>query len=824
MGVFNQIARAAEPSIEGAMRKVWKAVRTPAIPEAMARGTAEDPALMRGVSNQLTYEQNPAIFRSMKEKPPPPPTTIEDAVQSMKDFFGSFMRADPNVAKDIQKKTYNWRSQHAAAEAKTDGMLRGVYEPLQRDPVRQLAKGQDFMVLSDENAQALADGRTHSMGKPIEETLARQAALETEIQGDPEIFEMITRRTALITKIFNDMVQRGWITPTRTLESYTHIRKVQEIIGSLAAEEGVDFNSVLIEGRFLKGKHGSLRGHDILKLEQNLVQKYLQKVAKHDAFFDLMSDPTINLTRMYRVGEKVGRGHVAYNPAPNDVGHVRLSPEEQIASGMTDEITRGFGDVVTPGAYVIPKSLARVFKEFRPPQLANEIEGHLYRAGRMFARNLTVYNPANTRLNQWSDALLAMFGLPGEKANPLGVMRFYPSALKAAQEIAVGKKSFVKINNQVIDVRKLVEDEALGESMLFHEVQNKKISDELARLYPESVQKQEANIFDVLSRDRFSTELAPRLAAGMAAFEKTGDLKEFGRIGREITLTYGAGAPRASKIPIIRFLSPFLQFQGLATGRVIDMLNTPGSQARTIVGLMAVPVTTWMWNTRNSDFQKVEDALLPYERDQAHIIMPSIEDPTKPMVDIQGNPVVIRFRFWVPEEVMKMAGLGNFAARLDRLVRGRDKWENAPMDVLKRAGRTAVESATMTPGLFADLADENPRLDSVDRILRVLPIARPLAIGLERGRDYGPTEGIKAAVPEFLGIKRAQLMRRGSTPSDADLVIARAKKNDAKRAMHKALFNAGPTEKQEAIDKYKEAVEEYRRIAKIIGGERAGED
>lgn len=831
------LGQTAGRAAESVFSRIAKAVKTPAIPETVARGTMENPtvfekAVAEGVPASERAIDVPfsgaeslrPIVRATQVQETP---TIESFIQDLKTTAGSFFRSDPNLPKDIQKTlgTGRWRAE--AAKGKADALLRDVYSSLQSNPVKQMATANDYLIVADETAQAVRAGATNTwQGKPLSEWASTFRTLEENVAADPEVAATITKRRVLWDRIFDDMVARGWTVPEHYLEDYTPVRKINGILKGLAAQGGEEFRSRLLNSMMHRTNAQGLRETNMVLLESDILEDYLRKVSEHEMFLDLMADRTVNFTEKFKPGDVVPRGLVAYNPGAGMVGYTVKSPEGQVLNGMVQEMHRmtGLSNTVTPGAYVIPKALGTSLRQYHRRSATTSVESAFIKAGHGLARWLTVYNPANTRLNMASDLLMAMHGLPGEKAHPIGILKMYPMSVGAAYKGAFGKGGTkVRIHGQEVDLWALAESEGLMESTLFHEVQGQKITDELARLLPEAERSSPFVLFDVLQKDRLATELSPRIAAGLEAWKRTGDVKEFGRVGREITFTYGAQGPQASKAPVIRILSPFLQFAGLASGRVFDLLRAPESQKRALASLMATPLVTYMWNTRSPEFREIEDALSTYERDQAHIIVPDPADPTKPLLDVQGKPVVFRFRYMVPEEIMKMAGMGNIASRVDRVVRGRE----TPGQFVKGVGKKAVENTvntfTMLPGLISETLEtdkDGAQKTLMDRAMRFLPITRPLAVGVDRTRNYGLKEGVTSGSLEAAGIKRASLLRRGKNLSDTDIVTAKVKALDARKALRKALMNEGKVEVERARKIYEERVEELRRLGGVIQEER----
>lgn len=842
--VAKSVAKPVAKAAGGVFSRIAKAIKTPAVPEAVARGTAESPAILDEAlareaatvpaerAASVPYAGSPELKSDVRATMPEPDVTIEDVIQDVKSVTGALFRRDPNIAKDQQKRLYEgaWKSE--AARDKADQMWRQIYKPIQSDPVNQAAKMHDYLILADENAQALRSGKTSINGKPIEQWQADLGRVEKEIAGDIEITETIKRRRELWDTVFDDMTKRGWITPDRYLEDYTPIRKIHAVMDGLARQGGEEFRSKLLDAQFSRTGAKGKRETNLLLLEHDLLEEYIRKVAHHETFIDMIADRTINLTEHFKPGDVVPPNLAVLHPGSGMMGHMAKTTEGDVLDGMVQEMRKNhpeLGKTLMPGSYVFPKEIANALMTFNRNAKMTREENALVAGGRSLAKWLTVYNPANTRLNMVSDLMLAMSGLPGERAQPVGILTQYGKGMKAAYEIAfTNKNPIIEINGQKLDVRALIENEGISGSTLYQEVSGQKISAELARLLPEAERHNQFVLFDVLSKDRLATELAPRIAAGLDAFKRTGDIKEFGRVGREITLTYGAGAPKASRIPMVRIMSPFLQFVGLASGRVFDLLRAPESRNRALVGIMAVPLTTWMWNTRNPEFKKVEDALSPYERDQAHVILPDFSDPTKPALDLDGKPVVLRFRYSVPEEVMKLAGMGNIVSRADRVRRGRDTIGEFGKSIPTNIAKNLTETATFLPGLISDMTQEETatgkKVTWADKLQRVLPLSRIPMEAYEAGRDHGVQAGAMKAGQEFLGLRQANPMRRGSHLSDADMVIARKKVSDARRALRRALLNEGKTAQENARADFQAATEELKRVADVLGEERrAGE-
>jgi hypothetical protein len=814
---------------------VLESVFKPAVPELVERGTAAAPKVLERAMEKptpvavhgknLPYVGDPELKEMVRATPAvekPDPVSI---VQRAKEVMGSFFRAEPNLPKDLQETFKNGRYRSDAARSHSDQFLRHVYEPLTKKPDEQARLMYDYLIHADEIAQAERSGRDLINGKPLSQWQSSFALIEKAVQADPEIVEAMRRHRELWDGIFADMLARGWTVPEHYLEEYTPIRKLTGTLKGLASWGGEKFQSKLLNSQMHRTGMGGLRQTDLLSLEHDVIEDYLRKVSEHETFIGLLNDPTIHFTDKFKPWDVLPPDLDTYRPGPGMLGYNRKAPEGHVLDGMLEEAGLP-KNTLSPGGYVFPKPVVRALERYHRGFKSHPLENELYTQGRKLWPWLTTYNPANTFLNVFGDTGYALLGLPGEKAQPLGVLSLIPKATGIASRGAFGKGgTIVEVGGQKVDLWDLAERE-LGESTLFNQVQDKRVSDNLARLVPQDEREHKIAFLDLLERSRHAAEMTPRIAAGLEAWQRTGNIKEFGRVGRKSTLEYGGGAPLFSRLPLIRVLSPFIQFAGLNSARVADMVSASGSRTRTVGALMAMPIMTWMWNTHSDAYRKVEDALSPAQRDQPHVIVPG-PDPEHPRTDIEGKPVVWAIRISAPEEVMHMAGLGNLASRVERVVRGRETPGQFVGDVAKRAGKAMGENLTMVPGLLSDVTAETDisgrpyRLP--ERIARLLPIARPVIEGAKALKDYGPAEAGKRVVEETTGQRFLGVMRRGETPSDADRTIAYVHVRDAKKRLRKQLMNGSPTQVKEAREDWDKAVEELQRLSAAIAKEKANE-
>jgi hypothetical protein len=359
-----------------------------------------------------------------------------------------------------------------------------------------------------------------------------------------------------------------------------------------------------------------------------------------------------------------------------------------------------------------------------------------------------------------------MMGMPGEKADPVGFLRFYGHGMKAAKAYVNGSRYEMKINGQTIDVTDLVAREGVGDATFQKFLSGFKTSPELARYLPTEAEKAGlgGGVLRGLENSRATVELTPRIAAGLAAFEKTGRVGEFGRVGRNITLNFSGGRPMAAEIPLVKFISPFITFTGLAADRTLKLLGTEGSRARTIASLVAFPTAATAWNNHNDEFRAIEQSITERDRDQMHIIVSEWDDINKPLRDKDGSPVVLRLRYFIPEEMAKMVGLGNLVGRVQNRVNDGDNYPIAFVKESAQAPSKAVENAKQLMFTLPDIISgkDNKREskalpDKVANTLRVVPQGRlivdtALAYADQKNFVDGIKEAAKTAAARMLGV------------------------------------------------------------------------
>lgn len=813
-----------------------------AVPELAERGSAEAPSILErarslgsknvGIRGKGTpFLGDPSTLDHARATKAEGQFTLDKLVQGVRTEVGSLFSAEPGVSKDIRQKAFNTRAMAAAMNDRTDIMLRdNVFHHLKRDPENQMNHLGDMMYFADEVANAPSADRTAS-GIPMDKVKASLATYVEKMNNDPEMQAAHDAMRKTLDDVFDDMVDKGYIIPERKRADYTPVAMLEEIAKGLAESRGVEsiggktFRATLERG----ARHG-LRETNLLELSRNYISEYARKVAEDGLVVDLLNDKTLNFTDKFAIGDRIPQGLSVYTPGPGMPGYGRKEVEAHFADGMTDEL--GKKSKAYQGGFIMPENVVNMLNEFRPKNAHNP----MFTAGQFWARQMTVYNPRNTIVNLLADFPTALIGLPGEKANPLGLIRFAPGAYKEAFRGAFGKES------TLFDAARA---EGLTSGTILHSVEGRPGSLDFSRFQSaEHTPSIPNRIADTMRRTRLAVEAGPRIAAGQAAAEQTGqsvgtklltlddvlnttNINEFGRVGREITLPYGAGAPKATRYAVTRFVAPFIQFLGLSSARVAELLGAKGSRLRTVGALSIPTVGAMMWNNQDDDFKKIEHGLPDWERNQLHFI---VKDPDtgKPYRDRTGKPVVWRFQYWVPEQVANTFGLGNLPSRIKRVAEGRDTWRTLGESVLKQIPENAVNQigpirSAIELGLQKNIqtGQEKPLGEAV---WSMAPVTRAFAESIYGLRNGGIREGTRRAAEEFAGFSVANVDRKGSAVMDADLMDAQRKVNDARKEFTKFKLRRDEARAADAKKKMLDALADLRRFADVKKREREAKE
>ncbi len=820
------------PNFSSIIKGVLKGVehlRTPAVPEVAARGTAEKPTVLaEALEKPLTKKRAPEVeFKGAPEVEEATRTTAdntvtaEDHIQNLKTQLGGLIRPDPNLPKDVTEKLYTGRWRRDAATQVADRDIADWFSPLQSNPAIQATLVHDYMVTADEVAQAMRYGKDKINDIPLPIWQESLNKLQVVVDNDPEVVAALANIRKGLDGQFDDMAARHWIDRNRYLEDYTPIRRINASLDGLATFYGEDAEKLkmkLLSQQQRRVGGSNPRETNLLNVLRATRAEYLRKVAEHEAFVDLVSDPTINFTDKVTPGAPIPKGLSVFRPSPGGFGSTIKSNEGYFLDGALKALDPK--KQMSVGGWVMPKQIVSALEHFNRPAHTGS-ENWWYKQGHNISKLLTVYNPANTNVNRASDLGVAMF-IPGtEGAHPLGVLKWYGKATKAAYQGATGKGgTHVKLHGRDVDVWDLAVREGLTTGTIAHDIGGEHLSPELLRLHPEAATNH-ANWLEGIKRslqlDRLATEASPRIAAGLEAVERTGDWSQFGKVGRDVTFRYGAGAPRVSQFPAIRMISPFLQFQGLATARILDMANAKsmGTKARLALGVTAVPLSFYMWNQQNDEYKQIENGLPDYERNQLHIIVPDPLDPAKPRRDVQGQPVILRFRYSVPEQVASLIGMGNLPERVHRVFKGRDTPIQFAEQTVKGAGES-ISNLLVLPTLVNQYATGQSRsglpMKGMDWIEKLAPGSRIITKSVERGLNYGPLEAAKTAAYEAAGLRFAKARTADVKVLDAQLQEAVRQMREAKAQLSSAAKNKAGTEFKRALEDFKKKAAEVRRV------------
>lgn len=770
----------------------------------------------------------------------PAPTTT-DRVMGLRKLAESFVRPDPGVSKPVEEIMFKGRSRSRASQDIADLDVSDWYSPLQRDPVNQNTLVSDYMITADEVAQAERYGKDRVKDIHLDLWKDTLDKLQQQVDADPEVQETVRRIRAGLDEQFEDMATRNWIKRDRYLNDYTPIRRLNATVQALAGYIGEDPEAMKsrILAQMMKRTGGKVpRETDLPSLLRGVRAEYLSKVAEHEAFVDLLSDPSVNLTEKFimpdgRISEHLPTNLRVVRPGPGMFGATLRTDEGYFLNGALNALDpKG---QVNVGGYVFPEAVADAVANFHPRKMSS-LENKFYGHAMGLMKNLTVYNPRNTNVNRAGDLTTALF-FPGEgQAHALGILRWMGTANVGAYKGAFGApkegRVRVKLHGKDVDIwEQAIRERMTSGTMVEHLTGSEmQLPPELARLYP-GMEAARANWWEnakrTLQADRLATEVAPRIAAGLEAVERTGDWSQFGKVGRDITFRYGAGAPRAANFPIVKMFDPFVQYMGLATARFLEMANAQklGPKARILVGLSAVPFAMWKWNTQNDAYKQVEDSLPRHERNQPHIILGTFENPGEPQRDVTGDPVVLRFRYLIPEQVAQFIGMAQVPSRIGRVLEGRD----TPMQFVKDTGAQSQKSVgdlLVLPTMLKEAVTGKSELTGRSMtpgewVGRVAPITRIATKAIERGETYGPAEGAKAALVEATGTSFVRGKHRGPVLLDADVKEASKAVSDAKRSLKWAMRNGSPQQVRDARKRLVDAQKEKARLMKQVRAERA---
>lgn len=834
------------PNISNVIRAVAEGVRAfkepVGLPPVEARGTPEAPvllqeALAKGAPVQdrapgVPFHGEPETKQAVRTTFKPP---LPDPIGTLKMLAKGFIDRDPELTtsvlrdNDLSMKMYEgaWRTEAAPHIADRD--IANLLSVMKRDPVNQMSLLNDYFITMDELTQATKRKANKIYDVDVDVWKRSADILQKKVEEDPEVAQAARNVRDHLDNQWQELVDLGWIDPKRRIENYTPIRRINAMLEGMAQFTGEDPQAlklrVLSQQKRRTVSFGP-RETDLISLLRQHRTEFLAKRAQHEAFLDFVTDPTLNFTEQM-IGKELPENLAIYRPGAGAFGSTAKTAEGKFLDAHLKAIDPQ-GKYAVSG-YVFPKKLVQAINEFDKRTLVGS-ESKVAKLQAGLGKWLTVYNPVNTNVNRGSDLFVAMFFPETGKAQPLGILRWYGKANKIAYDTAFGgKRHIVELHGKKVDIGDLAVREGLSTGTIQHEVGGELMPSDFLQYTPEAKAlhtKWFTSITGMLEADRLATEMAPRIAAGLEAVERTGDWSQFGKIGREITFRYGAGGPRMTKLPIVKAMAPFLMYQGLATQRFLHTLGAKGMEpkVRLAVGLVAIPWAINQWNNQNDSYRQAELSLPEYERNQMHIWMPDFIDPSKPKLAVDGSPVALRFRLLMPDQVAAFVGLGNLAPRVERVMSGRD----TPMQFVKQTvkmGGESISGALVYPQIVQQLVGARslsgaPVEGVTGRVERALPLARLGASTYRTARDYGLQDASLRFAEELSGLRPARTMHKGTGLYDAQLVEAKKALADAK--MRFAMFKLTDTEKaQNALKDVYSAAAEVKRLGEQIKKEKA---
>ena len=802
----------------GLITDALRSARTTPVAEAAAKTSAQ---LAKEVPEIAQHMPDVPFAGPEKLKPyvratrAPAQPTASERVQGAKQTVGGLFTAEPNLPKEYQEMFLDARYEVSSAQERADAAVhQRVTSKLDGDVGTKARLMSDYLTLADEfsdlHSRFVKDPKTPVYGRggsTLDEIEGALQDVTGELRKHPDAVQASQGFRVVADELFNEMVRYGLITPNRYRKDWTPRQQIMEMARGLSEAYGdQSVGGEVLSAMERRTMTGGVTETNMVQVLRTVLKDFNEKIAGDKLVARVLSDPALNRTTDFKAGDRLPKGWVSYRPRPGMPGWKTPDADAQVAAGVADALGAD-PRVLSPGGFVIPEDMARRLQNFYPER-AGQAGETAYKAGRMLARWFTVYNPANTALNVGSDFGIGLLGLPGEKSNVGGFLRFYPQSFMESVRGAFGRES-ATFDRAV--------QEGLGSATYVQDVSGQSVPANLAEAAGvEAKTDIGSRAANVMRRARLAVEMTPRIAAGLAAEAKTGDPSEFARVGRAITLPYGAGAPAVTRGNLTRWIAPFWQFMGLASERTGKLLTTPGSRGRAWAGVLGVPTAAFMWNRQNEEYRRVEMALRKRDRYAMHIIAPDIQNPSVPATDRNGKPVVLRFRYFMPEEVAQMFGVSNLPGRAADILEGR----TTPMESIGESVSSAVEqgfqqfvpagvAVSLGTGRNVLTGEEKPRAEIATDMI---PLVRQGKEAVRGVQNAGAIEGVKRLVEEAGGMRFANPVKRGR--SDADLEELKFKLRDTKARMRSAYRRGDRAKGEEYRQQLSKIVKRIRAISK----------
>jgi len=774
------------------------------VPEAADRAAGEalrvsKPAVATYRNPDISFGESVASKEALTTVPNPQRVTIEGRARRLAEAFGGLFEAQPGLPKDIQglANKARWRSDAADAIARhtvKDRILSRLQGSLDEraqkaELLQRLIVNTDDLASMERKMKASPDATiTSTNGRAWDDVAQTQRTLVAAAGKSPDVVVAYKSYRNLVDEMFDTYVKKGYISPDRQLADYTPFVKLEQIndangrLGGSGAKRTETVMSQL-KARSREPGEVSLRHTGALRLIVDQLGDLHTKLAEDEMLTAILSDKTLNRTKEFPFGTQPPPGFVRWRPEPGMPGYGVKDVAGNGTSGFLNQVAKDGPEELFHG-HVLPERVARFLNEFHPAT-PPELQSRMYKAGSMLARQMTVYNIRNTALNVQGDLMTALLGRPGEPGRPLGILKHYMEAA----DIAI--KGILK-GEEGPTFTKAIE-EGVTSGTFASTIGGTPMDAETARLLGDQIEGGFRKIPQAFKGARQVVEATPRIAAGLDAEAHGGD---FGEAARFASLEFGHGSPAHTRNATFRFMFPFWQFMGLASKRVFDLVRTPGSRGRTFAALAIPPVATMLWNTQNEDFTRVENSLPPYLNDTMHVIISDPRDPSKPLRDTQGKPVVVPMRWLITEQVAQMFGLGNLASRVRRVAVGRDTVgglaASVPTNIAKQVGQQAVAlniAGSLLSGKDQLTGEDRPRAELA---AKAIPLGRDIIDTYKAAKNYGAAAVGQKMIQTVTGTPTLTTISKGRR--DADLIDLIAKRNDVRKRMRTAYRNGDTVE------------------------------
>lgn len=793
------------------------------VPEASERAAGDllrpaKPGPVRYRNPDISFGEGAANQEALTSMPSPERSTVEGRARRLAEAFGGLFEPHPGVPKDIDRlaKEARWRGDAADAVARHTvkdrvlGKLQGSLDErvAKAELLQRLIVNTDDLASMERKMKADPDASiTSTAGRTWDQVAHAQRALIGAAGKNPDVVAAYQGYRNLVDEMFDSYVRRGYISPDRQLPDYTPFVKIEQIneanqrLGGSGAKRTETVLSQM-KSRSMSGQDIGLRHTGALRLIIDQLGDFQTKAAEDEMLGAILNDKTLNRSAEFPPGTALPEGYTRYKPEPGTPGYGVKDKMGNVVNGFVNTAPGGGKDAYFHG-FVLPERVVRFLNEFHaanPP----EMQSRAYKAGSALARQMTVYNISNTALNLQGDLMTTLLGRPGEAAQPLGILKHYFKGADAAiNGILKGQEGPEYIKALESGATTGTFASAIG---------GVPMDSEMARLLGEQIEGGFKKVPQAFKAYRQVVEATPRIAAGMEAESRGAD---FGEAARFASLEFGHGAPAHTRNATFRFLFPFWQFMGLASKRVFDLVRTPGSRARTIAALAIPPTATVLWNTQNPEYTKVENSLPKYYDDLMHVIVPDPRDPSKPLIDTQGKPVVVPMRWLPTEQVAQMAGLGNMAARVRRVMVGRDELPQllaeVPGNVARQVAQQAVPlniAGSLLTGKDQLTGEERPRAELA---AKALPLGRDIIDTYKAAKNYGGAAVAQKVVSKVAGVTYLNPLGKGR--KDADVIDLIVKRNDARKKMRSAYAKGDKVEGDRWKAELRAVSEDLKRVA-----------